>query len=57
MYEFLKKNWNKNTIILSFGILITLMILSTIAYKNSDEETKKTDIEKNYDRQTEVINF
>ena len=33
------------------------MILSTIAYKNSDEETKKTDIEKNYDRQTEVINF
>jgi len=57
VYEFLKKNWNKNTIILSFGILITLMILSTIAYKNSDEETKKTDIEKNYDRQTEVINF
>ena len=57
MYEIIKKNWLKNKIITLFGILITLLILITLAYKSDNSEIRKQEVFKTFDKKSDVINF
>ena len=57
MLEIIKKNWDKNKIIAVFGIVIALLILIVIAYKNDDKETKKPKVFEAIDQSSDVINF
>jgi murein DD-endopeptidase MepM/ murein hydrolase activator NlpD len=57
MYEIIKKNWHKNKIIASFGIVITLLILITVSYKSDNSETKKPEGFKIFNQKSDVINF
>ena len=57
MYEIIKKNWDKNKIIVFFGILITLLTLTTIAYKTDNEKLKKTKVIKNFNQESDILNF
>jgi len=57
MYEIIKKNWLNNKAIGFFGIVITLLILITIAYKSDGEKTEKSEIFKFSDQKSDVINF
>jgi len=57
MLEIIKKNWDKNKIIAVFGIVIALLILIVIAYKNNDKETRKPKVFEAIDQSSDIINF
>ena len=57
MFEIIKKNWDKNKIIAVFGIVIALLILIVIAYKNDSKETRKPKVFRGIDQSSDVINF
>mgnify|MGYP001194942116 CR=1 FL=1 len=57
MLEIIKKNWDKNKIIAVFGIVIALLILIVIAYKNDDKETRKPKVFEAIDQSSDIINF
>ena len=57
MLEIIKKNWEKNKIIAVFGIVIALLILIVIAYKNDGKETRKPKVFEAIDQSSDIINF
>ena len=57
MHEIIKKNWRKNKIIALFGIVITLIILVSIAYKSDNKKTTKPEIFKTLDQSLDIENF
>ena len=57
MIEIIKKNWFKNKIITLFGIVITLLILITLAYKSDNGEIRKQEVFKTFNKKSDVINF
>ena len=57
MLEIIKKNWDKNKIVAVFGIVIALLILIVIAYKNDGKETRKPKVFRAIDQSSDVINF
>ena len=57
MYEIIKRNWLKNKIITLFGIVITILILITLAYKSDNSEIRKQEVFKTFDKKSDVINF
>jgi len=56
MYEDIKRNWHKNKIIASFGFVIVLLILITVAYKSGNGETKKV-VFKTFNQKSDFTNF
>jgi len=57
MHEIIKKNWRKNKTIALFGIVITLVILISIAYKSENKKTTKPEIFKTLDQSLDIENF
>jgi murein DD-endopeptidase MepM/ murein hydrolase activator NlpD len=57
MYEIIKKNLDKKNFITLFGILVTLIILITVAYKSDAPEIKKTNIAKTINVNSDITNF
>ena len=57
MYDIIKKNLDKKKIIALFGIVVALLILIQIAYKNTGNQTKKTQVFKSNDGKSDIINF
>ena len=57
MYEFIRKNLDKKNFITLFGIIITLLILVSVAYKSDEQKIKKTDIVKTINENSDVVNF
>ena len=57
MHEFVKKNINKTRVVWLFGTLITLLILITVAYKSDNKISKKSENLKNFNEQSDFINF
>ena len=56
MYEIIRKNLDNKKFTL-FGIIITLLILIAISYKNDDEKIKKTNIVKAINENSDIVNF
>ena len=50
MYEIIKRNWLKNKIITLFGVVITLLILITLAYKSNNGEIRKQEVFKTFSK-------
>ena len=57
MYELNWKNGKKSKILLLYGLVITLLILITVAYKSDEKAVKKTKIFSAFDEQTEILNL
>lgn len=57
MYEIIKKNWDKNKIIGISGVVITLLVLLTFAYKNDGKKALESSINKNFNGTLEVESF
>ena len=57
MYEIIKRNWDKTKLILSFGFIVTLLLLVAVVYKSDQKVLKKSEIISNLDAHSEIINF
>ena len=57
MQEIIKKNWHKNKNIALLGIIITSLILISIAYKSDNRETKKIEDFKTFSENSDIVNF
>ena len=55
MFQVLKKNWFKNKIITLFGIVITLLILITLAYKSDNGEIRKQEVFKTLNKKIHIL--
>ena len=55
MYEIIKRNWDKTKLILSFGFIVTLLLLVAVVYKSDQKVLKKSEIISNLDAHSEII--
>ena len=57
MYEIIKKKLDKKNFITLFGIIITLLILVTVAFKGENNKIKETNIVKTINENSDIVNF
>ena len=57
MYEDIKKNWNKAKLLILFAITITLLLLLTVVYKSDQKITKKSELIKDFNEESDLKKF
>jgi len=57
MYEDIKKNWDKAKHLILFAITITLLLLLTVVYKSDQKITKKSELIKDFNEESDLKKF
>ena len=57
MYQDIKKNWGKAKLLILFAITITLLLLLTVVYKSDQKITKKSELIKNVNEESDLKKF
>ena len=57
MYEDIKKNWDKAKLLILFAITITLLLLLTVVYKSDQKITKKSELIKDFNEESDLKKF
>ena len=57
MYQEIKKNWDKAKLLIVFAITITLLLLLTVVYKSDQKITKKSELIKVLNEESDLIKF
>ena len=57
MYQDIKKNWGKAKLLILFTITITLLLLLTVVYKSDQKITKKSELIKNVNEESDLKKF
>ena len=57
MYQIIIKNWDKTKLLLLFTISITCLLLLTVVYKSDEKITKKSELIKSSNEETDLIRF
>jgi len=57
MYQDIKKNWDKAKLLILFVTTITLLLLLTVVYKSDQKITKKSELIKNVNEESDLKKF
>ena len=57
MYQDIKKNWGKAKLLILFATTITLLLLLTVVYKSDQKITKKSELIKNVNEESDLKKF
>ena len=57
MYQDIKKNWGKAKLLILFTITITLLLLLTVVYKSDQKITKKSELIKVFNEESDLKKF
>ena len=57
MYQDIKKNWGKAKLLILFTITITLLLLLTVVYKSDQKITKKSELIKDFNEESDLKKF
>ena len=57
MYQNIKKNWDKAKLLILFVTTITLLLLLTVVYKSDQKITKKSELIKNVNEESDLKKF
>jgi len=57
MYQEIKKNWDKAKLLIVFAITITLLLLLTVVYKSDQKITKKSELIRVLNEESDLIKF
>jgi len=57
MYQDIKKNWGKAKLLILFAITITLLLLLTVVYKSDQKITKKSELIKDFNEESDLKKF
>ena len=57
MYEDIKKNWDKAKLLILFATTITLLLLLTVVYKSDQKITKKSELIKDFNEESDLKKF
>ena len=57
MYQDIKKNWGKAKLLILFVTTITLLLLLTVVYKSDQKITKKSELIKNVNEESDLKKF
>ena len=57
MYQDIKKNWGKAKLLILFATTITLLLLLTVVYKSDQKITKKSELIKDFNEESDLKKF
>ena len=57
MYQNIKKNWDKAKLLILFATTITLLLLLTVVYKSDQKITKKSELIKDFNEESDLKKF
>ena len=57
MYQDIKKNWGKAKLLILFAITTTLLLLLTVVYKSDQKITKKSELIKDFNEESDLKKF